>query len=304
MQIFWRPKQVRIAIALVSAGGCAFFVAAGIVALDRQPYHSHSTGRTAPESSLGERPPDGLAILRRNIFDPLTGPLPKGEPKPLDGPRVAPSDSDLPPVCDGSTRLVASLYSMREVAWSFASLSLGGASPLLYRVGSTIDSKQVRGIYPEAVVLESANGSLCAVTMFERPNAAPKPAAVLPGAEPDPELERGITQLSATKYRLSRNLVEKVLSDQAELMRLVRVVPHTEHGQVVGVKLYGIRKSSLLGKLGLQNGDVLRTINGFDMASPDSALEALAKLRSASNLSLALLRRSSAVTMEYNITAS
>jgi general secretion pathway protein C len=69
----------------------------------------------------------------------------------------------------------------------------------------------------------------------------------------------------------------------------------------VGVKLYGIRKSSLFGKLGLQNGDLLRTINGFDMGSPDSALEAYAKLRSASNLSLAIVRRGTAVTMEYNI---
>jgi len=79
------------------------------------------------------------------------------------------------------------------------------------------------------------------------------------------------------------------------------VVPHEENGHVVGVKVYGIRKSSLFGKLGLQNGDLLRTINGFDMGSPDSALEAYTKLRSASNLSVALVRRGNPVTMEYNI---
>jgi general secretion pathway protein C len=46
---------------------------------------------------------------------------------------------------------------------------------------------------------------------------------------------------------------------------------------------------------------MLRTINGFDMSAPDSALEAYAKLRSASNLSVAVVRRGAAVTMEYNI---
>jgi general secretion pathway protein C len=67
------------------------------------------------------------------------------------------------------------------------------------------------------------------------------------------------------------------------------------------VKLYGIRRSSLLGKLGLQNGDMMRTINGFDMSSPDSALEAYTKLRSAGNLSIATVRRGAPVTMEYDI---
>ena len=84
-------------------------------------------------------------------------------------------------------------------------------------------------------------------------------------------------------------------------MRSARVVPHEENGRVVGVKLYGIRRSSLLGKLGIQNGDMLRTINGFDMSAPDSALEAYAKLRSARNLSVAVVRRGAAVTMEYQI---
>jgi hypothetical protein len=38
--------------------------------------------------------------------------------------------------------------------------------------------------------------------------------------------------------------------------------------------LFGIRPDTLLGTLGLENGDRLQTINGFDMASPEKALEA------------------------------
>jgi general secretion pathway protein C len=127
------------------------------------------------------------------------------------------------------------------------------------------------------------------------------PAVAEAAASGDAELDAGIKQQSETKYSVRRNLVDKLLQNQAELMRSARVVPHEENGRVVGVKLYGIRKTSLLGKLGLQNGDMLRTINGFDMGSPDTALEAYAKLRSASNLSLAIVRRGNAVTMEYNI---
>ncbi len=38
--------------------------------------------------------------------------------------------------------------------------------------------------------------------------------------------------------------------------------------------MYGIRRNSLLGRLGMQNGDVLRTINGFDMTMPYGGMDA------------------------------
>ena len=322
MQLSWQPKQLRIVIILVTLGLCAFFLAQGsanLIALKMLPYHPPVTAaKTGTAAELkGDRPPDAMAILHRNIFDPQTGPLPK-----VQEPEVGATDTEtdlepevvdentLPTVCEGGVRLVASMFSEREDEWSFVSLALNAGSPLLYRIGSTVDSKTVHAIFPEAVVLKNSSGALCSLTMFKSPNQPPpKPAAAAPGppaiAEAaggsDAELDQGIKQQSDTKYTVRRSLVDKLLQNQGELMRSARVVPHEENGRVVGVKMYGIRKSSLFGKLGLQNGDLLRTINGFDMGSPDSALEAYAKLRSASNLSVAVVRRGNPVTMEYNI---
>jgi general secretion pathway protein C len=325
LQLSWHPKLARILIVLVTLGLCAFFLAQGItnlVALKLLPYKVQETAAdTATLTELkGESPPDALAILRRNIFDPLTGSLPKVVEEPLtdedegeeDGAEEEVFDENhLPQACDGATRLVASMYSDRNAEWSFASLSLGTGSPLLYRVGGTVESRTLHMVFPEAVLLKGPNGQLCSLTMFKSPNqpppkpATPPPAvaeaAPAPGGAANDELDKGIKQVSDTKYSVNRSLVDKLLQNQGELMRSARVVPHEENGRVVGVKLYGIRKSSLFGKLGLQNGDMLRTINGFDMGSPDSALEAYAKLRSASNLSVSLVRRGNPVTMDYNI---
>jgi general secretion pathway protein C len=328
LQLSWHPKLARILIVLGTLGMCAFFLAQGItnlVALKLLPYKVQE-GSGADAANLaelkGETPPDAVAILRRNIFDPLTGSLPKAIEAPPpeedpdgddpDDPQVFGPDN-LPGPCEGATRLVASMYSEKNPEWSFASLSLGTGSPLLYRLGGSVESKTVHAVFPEAVLLKGSNGALCSLTMFKSPNqpppkpATPPPPAVAEAAAPaaaganNDELDKGIKQVSDTKYTVQRSLVDKLLQNQGELMRSARVVPHEENGRVVGVKLYGIRKSSLFGKLGLQNGDMLRTINGFDMGSPDSALEAYAKLRSASNLSLALVRRGNAVTMDYNI---
>lgn len=326
MQLSWHPKLARILIVLVTLGMCAFFLAQGItnlVALKLLPYKAQEVG--AADVTLtelkGETPPDAMAILRRNIFDPLTGPLPKAVEEPIseedegedeDAQEEVFDENHLPQACDGSTRLVASMYSDKNPDWSFASLSLGTGSPLLYRIGGTVENRTVHMVFPEAVLLKNANGQLCSLTMFKSPNqpppkpATPPPAvaeaaAPAPGGAANDELDKGIKQVSETKYSVQRSLVDKLLQNQGELMRSARVVPHEENGRVVGVKLYGIRKSSLFGKLGLQNGDMLRTINGFDMGSPDSALEAYAKLRSASNLSVSLVRRGNPVTMDYNI---
>lgn len=323
MQLEFSPNRVRVVIILTTLAFCAFFLAQGstqLVAASWMPPRAASGAKGATTAgvdgpSKGELPPDKTAILARNMFDPLTGPLwpPKTSASETavitDTSTVTPlADGQMPPACEGSVRLVAAIYSSIMPEWSFASLSTGSGSPLLYRIGNSVDGKEVDSVYPEAVFLKQSNGSLCSLTMFKPPTppgqtaTASKPAEA-PAAKPNggDELDRGIRQQSETKYQVQRSLVDKLLSNQAELMRSARVVPHEENGRVVGVKLYGIRRSSLLGKLGIQNGDMLRTINGFDMSSPDSALEAYAKLRSASNLSVALVRRGTAVTMDYQI---
>jgi general secretion pathway protein C len=65
--------------------------------------------------------------------------------------------------------------------------------------------------------------------------------------------------------------------------------------------MYAIRPNSVFAKIGMQNGDTISSINGFDMTSPDKALEVYTKVRSASNLSVSLVRRGQPVSMEYAI---
>jgi general secretion pathway protein C len=96
-------------------------------------------------------------------------------------------------------------------------------------------------------------------------------------------------------------VVDKILENQAELMKSARIVPESKDGKVVGIRLFGIRPDTLLGTLGLQNGDRLEAINGFNMGSPDKALEAYARLRTAGNLKVDINRRGSPTTINFNI---
>jgi general secretion pathway protein C len=51
----------------------------------------------------------------------------------------------------------------------------------------------------------------------------------------------------------------------------------------------------------MENQDRLQTINGFDMSSPEKALEAYARLRTADKLTVQINRGGKNMNLDYNI---
>jgi general secretion pathway protein C len=114
-------------------------------------------------------------------------------------------------------------------------------------------------------------------------------------------LDEGIKQVDEGNYEISRSLVDKVLANPMAVARGARVVPSVKSGKANGFKLYAIRPSSVYAKIGLRNGDTIHEINGFELTTPDKALEVYTKVREASNLSVQITRRSKPVTINYTI---
>lgn len=324
-----RQRRAAVAILLSTLGTTGVLVSQGstqllgeaLLPLDPSTLGAASLGRVEPAARQRS---DGTPILRRNMFDSQTGRLdiePRDESEDdgeeeMEEPVVAtvydPSGPP-PPPCDGSMRLVGAFVRMRDPSDSFAAITDSTGQSLLYQQGMSVDEREVVAIAANRVVLRPRSGSLCSLSMFgEAPRVATAPSeprAALAPAEAGPSqegidpavLESSITQINEREYSIERSLVTSLLANQAALMRTARVIPHEEGGRVVGVKLYGIRRSSLLGRLGIQNGDMLRTINGYDMTAPDSALEAYARLQNADRITINLQRRGSDMTVDYQI---
>lgn len=259
-------------------------------------------------------------ILARNAFDSVTGPI---RPKPLTE-TVKEEKPDLSdPLSVGSCEGVKALIitESTDPVWSLAALQgPGETAPKLRRVGDDVAGKRVAyiGFNPRhqspSVWLESG-ATLCQTTLFASalpvaPAAGAPPAAAGSAAAVETPARRGppkvsteiaskIQKISDSEFHVDRAVVEKILSDQSELMKSARVVPDTQDGKVVGVRLFGLRPDTLLGTLGMQNGDRLETINGFDMASPEKALEAYMRLRTADSLKVQLNRRGTPMTIDY-----
>jgi general secretion pathway protein C len=320
-------KRYFLGVVLALVAVAAYFQAAGATQLI-----GSAIGAAAPSGGAAvvvppyklavpqREPKSGQPIIERNPFDSVTGPL---NAKPVEATDQKPAEPDTSdplasPACDGIQVLIVT--ESDDPLWSVAALQgPGEPHPRMRRVGDDIGGKKVAfiGFNPReqtpSVWIEGGN-ALCQAMLFRtQPPVAAAPAAApaVPAApEPpkatgapalDPSISSHIQKVSDTEFNIDRSVVDKILENQAELMKSARIVPEQKDGKVVGVRMFGIRPDTLLGTLGLQNGDRLETINGFNMASPEKALEAYARLRTASGLNVKVNRRGAPVSIDFHI---
>ncbi len=311
---FWIVILPLIAIAaLLNAQAVTQLVGIGLGPDEKALSAPPPVAKVAPTSRMSARNPSAEAILNRNPFDHVTGSL---KPPPVsdeDGTTSSPSgpldtsDPASAPKCDGVKVLI--IAASGDPEWSFAAFGGADGKSLMRRRGGDVGGKRVEFVGWDRVWLDNG-GSLCQATLFDKaevkaPAPAPAPAASTPspaGSKSlDPAIAKGIQKVSPNEYNVDRGVVDKILENQADLMRQARIVPEQENGRVVGIRLFGVRNDTLLGVLGMENGDRLQTINGFDMASPEKALEAYARLRTADKLTISLNRKGQNMNIDYNI---
>jgi|GEM_PF-553375 len=112
----------------------------------------------------------------------------------------------------------------------------------------------------------------------------------------------GISKVGPNSYEITQDEVDKALGNLSKLAGQARVVPAFENGETIGFKLFSIRPGSLYSKIGVRNGDIIQKVNGYEINSPDKALEIYQKLKSSKSISVDIKRRGKPVTIDYAIT--
>jgi general secretion pathway protein C len=301
--------------ALLQASGVGRVVGSTIAEV---PTVSPSGGVRAPKlPGLGAASdkPNGSIILSRNPFDSEAG--------PLDGTAVSMPDGGLPkadtPIASGDPYddpscefgRVVLISAAEDPAWSFAAIQTSGGGPMLRRLGDEVSGYAVHYVSWDRVWFKSGT-SRCQLKLGDKAKAGAAPAAA--GAPADPAAKGGrggrtlpadmaakIHKVSDTEFNIERSLVDEILENQAQLMRSARIVPEKDGDKSTGVRLFGIRKGSLLSELGLQNSDKLVSINDFDISDPQKALEAYGRLRQADRLKVNVVRNGAPMAIDFNI---
>lgn len=261
----------------------------------------------APSATQTTRSKAGAPLAERNMFCSSCAPeevVPESTQEPGD-PNVVPLTS-LP------LELVATNVSTRS-EYSFATiLNTETQSQGAYWVSNIIpNGGEVVAIARGHVDFRNQSSQrLERISLFETAKAtrsrsrSESPVTVAKSETKDEMtamLDEGIKKTGENSYEVDRALIDKVLANPMSVARGARVVPSIKDGKANGFKLYAIRPSSVFAKIGLRNGDTINSINGFELTTPDKALEVYTKVKESSNLSVSVTRRGATVNLDYTI---
>ncbi|MFO0616624.1 MAG: type II secretion system protein GspC [Polyangiaceae bacterium] len=265
-----------------------------------------TTARSAPSARAAKiKSVTAQPILSRNAFDSKTGPLDKvvaPTPEPTAPPAPDPEAAAEDPACpSGSVVLIAD---SEDPAWSFAMIRTA-AGAKMRRVGDEVDGQVVKAITWDRVWLASGTGR-CQLkldiaankTASASPTPAPTPTPAAPPPAPgkDPGIDPGaVRKVSENEYVVQRSAMDKANGLGGDLKKGSRLVPNK------GIRLSKVDANSLLGQVGIQSGDIVKTINGFDMTDLDKTAEGYSRLKSAREVTLALDRNGTPVTISIKI---
>ncbi|HLL05503.1 MAG TPA: type II secretion system protein GspC [Myxococcaceae bacterium] len=251
-----------------------------------------------------------LAFLDMERLSKLTG-IKLPEPEPLvQEPAATPAfDENAEPVKSGlRVKLLGTLVASDKY-WSFASVQdMTTQRSMTYMVGDRILGAEVIDIQRERVIVINAgrkefiDGQPGDGTMPAPTFVPPTPVAeAKPGGPPNSGLGNGIRALNENEYEVPRAEIDRTLGNLNEVAMQARIVPAFKDGQAQGFKLFSIRPDSIYSKIGVQNGDVIRRINGFDLNSPEKALEVYSKLKESSRIEIEIERNGAPIRKTYNV---
>ena len=229
---------------------------------------------------------DRQVILDRNVFASSTL-APTSDPNAAEAENLE------------ATKLPLSLLgtaASQEPRFAWAAIQdRGSRSTLVVGIGGSIEDKAtvVRIERQRVVLLEDGVHRELA---FEENELKPRLAgAIAPPAGPasGPAARRAqamakaaerrqarVQQVSENNFQMPPEDVQAVMNNPADLLSQARILPKYDQGQMRGVQVSQIKPGSLFEQMGLQEGDLVTSVNGVAIDSPEQSALVLQQLSS------------------------
>jgi general secretion pathway protein C len=174
----------------------------------------------------------------------------------------------------------------------------------LYKVGDNIQGAVIKSITRNKVILKAGSRDEI-LTMGE---GAPTSSGTIASSSP----ARGqtasssatqpvpVTAAAERNISMNRTEINESLKDLNGLLSQASIQPHSTDGQADGLAVTGIKAGSIFRKMGLRNGDVVKSVNNEAIKSPEDLINMYNELKSSPDISIQIQRRGEERTLNYN----
>jgi len=135
----------------------------------------------------------------------------------------------------------------------------------------------------------------------ESQSTLPPPVVAPSGSAPGKEYGKGVRKVSANAYEIPQNELNEAFENLSEISTQARMVPAFEDGKPIGFRVFSVRPNSVFSKIGLENGDIIMRVNGYDLNSPEKVLEMYPKLKTGQEFTIDMKRGGSPMTLNYSV---
>ncbi|GAB4256778.1 type II secretion system protein GspC [Deferrisoma sp.] len=257
---------------------------------------------TAAEAERRERLADYRIIEDRNLFNAHPTPEPAATPAPAPAARATPEPAPARPLPPLNLTLLGTV--VVDGAPSFAVIQDGSEVKVVREGREVAEGATLVKVLSDRVRVRRG-GAEEEILLFEpKPAARADRARLAPPsqAEPGPTAaDDTVQKVAEDKWVIDARELEQAQENMSQLLTQIRVVPNFTDGQPDGFKVFAIRPGSLFAKIGLQNGDVIKRINGIEIQGPEQAFEAYQRLKDETTIQLDLVRRNQNQTFTYEI---
>jgi len=181
----------------------------------------------------------------------------------------------------------------------------------IYKVGDSVQEASIRQILRGKVVLRhgekdeiltmeegddtSKNSSDVEQKSDRRSRSARREMSRAGG----PEGETG--EVEVETIAIEQEELQSSMSDLNALMTQVRVRPYFRAGRPEGLIVSQIQSDSIFEKMGFMNGDIIASVNGKQMGTPEEAFQLYNSLQSGEEVNIEITRRGQKRMLTYEI---
>ncbi|MEJ2701575.1 MAG: PDZ domain-containing protein, partial [Sedimentisphaerales bacterium] len=165
----------------------------------------------------------------------------------------------------------------------------------LVKVGDTVGGASVESIEKDAVVL-LAEGRRRTIRLGTAESKRREAGAT----------ESTLASDSTRRFEGDRQArpptgIAEKLRYAAAILPKATIEPYAVDGKIEGLKITGLEKIGHLEDIGLQNGDVICSVNGHRLSSKQEAYQISRKARSQANVSIELMRDNKIETFSFHL---